>query len=79
MPREGNTSVWEPFVMWTNGSTTSTKRRQRTSLIRDPKTGSLTHIVNGADFLQADGTHWGTGFTLIQPLQGSDFQDQIVV
>ena len=48
-------------------------RRQRASLVLDPRTKKPTHLITGADFakhpgLTCDGCHWGSGMTLIQPL-----------
>jgi len=72
LPRRSNASAWEPRVAWTNGSTSPTARRQRVSLIRDISTGQATHVLNGADFWNEDGCHWGTGISLIQPLRAKD-------
>lgn len=78
-PQESDVSVWETDVRWENGTVTSLGRRQRPSLIRDPNSGQITHLVNGADFLNStqhgdppgfcEGCHWGTGLTLIQPVK----------
>lgn len=52
--------------------------------MRDPATGAATHVMQGADFNAhgdpesgfCDGCHWGSGFTLIQPLKHDDHQEQ---
>ena len=69
-PLQSNTSAWESVLRFANGTTSTLGRRQRASIVRDPDTGNPIALMNGADFSVAgDGCHWGTGFTLIQPLQ----------
>ena len=76
-PLASNLSAWPRAIDWTNGSARGLARRQRPSLIRDSKTGAITHLLNGADFEAhpspgnpgfCQGCHWGSGFTLIQPV-----------
>jgi hypothetical protein len=82
-PLLSNSSAWPQDLAWANGSRSALARRQRPSLIRDPTTGAATHVMQGADLhahhpspasdLESgfcDGCHWGSGFTLIQPLGG---------
>lgn len=68
LPRNGTSSAWEMDLAWPNGTRTALARRQRSSLVWDSK-GRPTHVINGADFWNDMGTHWGTGMTLVQPLR----------
>ena len=81
-PLHSNVSAWEMELKWSNGSVSKLARRQPVSFIRDVKTGKPTHLINGADFIHhpsptgdddnwCEGCHWGTGVTLIQPLNSS--------
>eukprot|EP00040_Diaphanoeca_grandis_P019234 m.101357 g.101357 ORF g.101357 m.101357 type:complete len:436 (-) comp27326_c1_seq2:120-1427(-) len=76
-PMSSNRSVWPLDLKWENGSSTRLARRQRPSFILDPDTNRPTHLITGSDFLShkagkpksfCDGCHWGSGFTLVQPL-----------
>ena len=76
-PLLSNSSLWDMDFKWTNGTTRKMVRRQRPSFVRDPTTGKITHLINGADFdahpsptpgFWCEGCHWGSGVTLIQPL-----------
>jgi hypothetical protein len=71
-----NASAWPMVVAFDNQTVRSLARRQRPSLITDPDSGVVTHVIQGSDFSHhtgtgpswCDGCHWGSGFTLIQPL-----------
>jgi len=88
LPRNGTASAWDSSISWTNGSSRTLARRQRVSIIRDPRSGRPTHLVNGADFLNSsqhgdppapwcEGCHWGTGLTLIQPLHAQQLESVV--
>ena len=76
--RLSNASAWPMGVAFDNHTVRPLARRQRPSLIYDPHTGEPTHVMQGADFshhagppgggVWCEGCHWGSGFTLIQPL-----------
>eukprot|EP01044_Picomonas_judraskeda_P006972 COSAG03_NODE_723_length_6101_cov_2.740420_5_plen_87_part_00 len=71
-----NASAWPMAVTFDNQTVRSLARRQRPSLVVNPESGVVTHVMQGSDFARhsgpdrawCDGCHWGTGFTLIQPL-----------
>ena len=76
LPLLSNVSAWTLDVTWANGSVSTMGRRQRPSFIRDVDTNKPTHLINGADFVHhvvpgekfCDSCHWGSGMTLIQPI-----------
>lgn len=71
-----NASAWPTVVAFDNQTVLPLARRQRPSLIADPESGAFTHVMQGSDFSRhygpsrnfCDGCHWGSGFTLVQPL-----------
>ena len=77
-PLLSNASAWPMDLAFDNGTTVPTARRQRPSLIHDVNTGVPIAVMQGADLTHhpapaydkgwCDGCHWGSGFTLIQPL-----------
>jgi hypothetical protein len=66
---ELNGSAWNENIVFRNGTSQPTARRQKPSLIfANPGSSVPTHLINGADFWSTDGSHWGDGFTVIQQL-----------
>lgn len=59
--------IWPFYVDWDDGSRDQLFRRQIPKIITDPATGRR-YLLNGVDLGNSSGNHYGTCWTLLQPL-----------
>ena len=58
---------WVSYIVWNDGTNDTLVRRQKPGLVFDDNKNPI-YLINGVDFNGTDGTKWGTGWTLMQPI-----------